>query len=82
MAGNGVIRMLYNQTLETFPAAEILLTASIMLVASALNFVLFTQNWRITAFEKSENTINGNSQIGENLGELKSNEKIESSTYF
>ena len=79
MAGNGIGRTLYNQTLDTFPAAEILWTASIMIVASVLNFVIFTQNWRITAFEKSKAT---DTEEDSQIGESKSNELIESSTYF
>ena len=81
MAANGIVRTLYNQTLDTFPAAEILLTASIMLVASALNFVLFTQNWRINAFQTSEETKTEDTQIEGNNGEAKS-KQLESSTYF
>jgi hypothetical protein len=47
MASNPIFRQLYNQTLDTFPAAEILLAAAIMLVSSMLNFVVYTQRWRI-----------------------------------
>ena len=54
MAGNATLRTLYKITLETFPAAEILLCASILMLASALNFVLYTQKWRIALFSSQQ----------------------------
>ena len=60
MAGNGIIRTLYNKTLETFPAAEILLTAAILISSAILNFFIYTQNWRIVAFAKNEESTDKN----------------------
>ena len=44
------VQTFYNKTLDIFPAAEVLLTASIVLVATFLNFLIYTQRWRISAF--------------------------------
>ena len=55
--GNPAFRKLYSSTLDTFPAAEILLAAAILTLSAILNFVVFTQRWRIvdTNEEKSSN---------------------------
>ena len=45
--GNPAFRQLYNKTLDTFPSAEILLAAAILATSAFLNFVVFTQRWRI-----------------------------------
>ena len=42
--------MLYNKTLDTFPGAIYLLCASIILVGTILNFILYSQKWRIELF--------------------------------
>ncbi len=42
-------RTLYSDTLETFPSAYMLLTASLMLVAAYSNFYLYTQRHRLKA---------------------------------
>ena len=55
MIGNVAHRKLYNNTLETFPAAEIMLTACILLLASVLNFVIYTQKWRIDLYNSQNN---------------------------
>ena len=44
------MRLFYNKTLDIFPAAEVLLTTSIVLVATVLNFLIYTQRWRISSF--------------------------------
>ena len=58
MIFNPVSRMIYNKSLETFPATVILICASLMLLATVLNFFLYTQRWRIALFtlEKNEKT--------------------------
>ena len=60
-------RTLYNQTLKTYPAAEIVLSAAILILSAVLNFFIYTQRWKIQAFtsatvEKS-NTIEDNSGL-------------------
>ena len=52
--GNPAFRQLYNETLETFPAAEILLAAAILATSAFLNFVVFTQRWRITKIQEEK----------------------------
>ena len=68
MLGNFTLRTLYNETLETFPAAEILLCGSILTLASVLNFVLYTQKWRISLFSshQSDNEAKLNPVVIEN----------------
>ena len=46
LIGNPAFRRLYDATLDNFPAAEILLAASIYFVAASLNFLLYTQKWK------------------------------------
>ena len=50
MISTPLVQTFYNKTLDIFPAAEVLLTASIVLVATFLNFLIYTQRWRISAF--------------------------------
>ena len=50
------VRLLYNETLDTFPAAEILLSASILIVGTLVNFLIYTQRWRIASFT-SQNDV-------------------------
>ena len=52
--GNPAFRQLYNETLDTFPAAEILLAAAILATSAFLNFVVFTQRWRITKTQEAK----------------------------
>ena len=56
MIGNVAHRKLYNNTLETFPAAEIILTACVLLLASVMNFVIYTQRWRIDLLNSQKTT--------------------------
>ena len=44
------MRLFYNKTLDTFPAAEVLLSASILIVGTFVNFIIYTQRWRISLF--------------------------------
>ena len=48
--------MLYNKTLDTFPGAAILLCASIILVGTILNFILYSQKWRVELFTSYNGT--------------------------
>ena len=54
-AGNPAFRQVYDATLDTFPAAEILLAGSIYFISAILNFVIYHQRWRIA--EKKEKTM-------------------------
>ena len=54
MIFNPVSRMIYNKSLETFPATLIVICASLMFLATILNLFLYTQRWRLTLFT-SEN---------------------------
>ena len=47
--------MLYNATLDTFPGAAVILCAGIILVGAALNFLLYSQKWRIELFTSGKN---------------------------
>ena len=55
MIFNPVSRMIYNKSLETFPGTVILICASLMFLATVLNFFLFTQRWRLTLFTLENN---------------------------
>ena len=55
LAGNPAFRQVYNATLDTFPAAEILLAASILFISAILNFVIYHQRWRINEREDKNN---------------------------
>ena len=75
------LRTLYNRTLKTYPAAEIVLSAAILILSSVLNFYMYTQKWKIPA-EKS-NTIEDKSDL--NLDKTTKSEEtgqIESYTYL
>ena len=74
-------RTLYNQTLKTYPAAEIVLSAAILILSSVLNFYMYTQKWKIPVEES--NTIEDNSDL--NLDKTAKSEEtgqIESYTYL
>ena len=79
-------RTLYNKTLETYPAAEILLSAAILILSSVLNFFIYTQKWRIPAFtstDEESNSIEDSSEF--NLDKTEKSEEtgqIESYTYL
>ena len=49
------VQTFYNKTLDTFPAAEILLSASILLLTTFFSFFIYTQRWRITSFTSENN---------------------------
>ena len=55
MAGNPTFRKLYNFTLDTFTGAFIILAASILALSAFLNFVVFTQRWRIDQTTQEKN---------------------------
>ena len=84
--GNGVVRTIYNLTLDNFPAAEIIVTAAVMLLAAGLNFLIYTQKWRIAAFisdEEFKEDENSNELKAETTDEvLKENTIIEGNTYL
>jgi hypothetical protein len=74
-------RNLYNGTLKTYPAAEIVLSAAILIVSSVLNFYMYTQKWKIPAEESI--TIEDISDL--NLDKTAKSEEtgqIESYTYL
>ena len=79
-------RTLYNQTIKTYPAAEIVLSAAILILSSVLNFFMYTQKWRIPAFTSTvedSNSIEDNSKF--NLGKTKKSDEtgqIENFTYL
>ena len=71
-------RTLYNGTLKTYPAAEIVLSAAILILSSVLNFYMYTQKWRIPAEES--NTIEDKSDL--NLDKTaKSEETVQIESY-
>ena len=79
---NGVVRTIYNLTLDNFPAAEIIVTAGVLLLAACLNFLIYTQKWRIAAFisdEESKEDENNNESKPEFIEE---NTIIEGNTYL
>ena len=72
------LRTLYNRTLKTYPAAEIVLSAAILILSSVLNFYMYTQKWRIPAEES--NTIEDKSDL--NLDKTaKSEETVQIESY-
>ena len=75
---------IYKKTLETFPAAEILLTAAIVILAAILNLFIYTQNWRIMAFTNLEKTENENNNLDktDKFVESKHVPIIDSDTYL
>ena len=50
MIFNPLARMIYNKTLDTFPATVIMMCGAVMVLATILNIVLYTQRWRIALF--------------------------------
>ena len=83
---NGVLRTIYNSTLDNFPAAEIIVTAAVLLLAAGLNFLIYTQKWRIAAFisdEELKEDENNNELKPETTDEvLEENTIIEGNTYL
>ena len=58
---NPIFQQLYNWTLPIFPAAEIILAASVMCISALLNFYIYTQRHcmdSIPEAKKLENNIN------------------------
>ena len=56
MLANVVFRQVYNLTLATFPGAEMVMAAGILIISAILNFYLYTQRHRMsTSEEKSTN---------------------------
>ena len=54
MLANVVFRQVYNLTLATFPGAEMVMAAGILIISAILNFYLYTQRHRMfTSEEKS-----------------------------
>ena len=86
MIGNGVVRTVYNITLDSLPAAEIFVTAGVLLLAGGLNFLIYTQKWRIDAFisdEESKEDENSKELKPEIIDEvLEENTIIEGNTYL
>ena len=86
MIGNGVVRTVYNITLDSLPAAEIFVTAGVLLLAGGLNFLIYTQKWRIDAFildEEFKEDENNNELKPETVDEvLGENTIIEGNTYL
>ena len=86
MISNGVVRTVYNLTLDSFPAAEIFVTAGVLLLAGGLNFLIYTQKWRIDAFisdEESKEDENSKELKPEIIDEvLEENTIIEGNTYL
>ena len=54
IASNGAFRGLYDATLETFPAAFLLLTAAIGTLITYLNFYVYTQRGKMKSTETEE----------------------------
>ena len=79
-------RTLYNQTLKTYPAAEIVLSAAMLILSSVLNFFIYTQKWRIPAYTSTvedSNSIENNSKS--NFDKTKKSDEtgqIENYTYL
>ena len=51
LVANPIYRTLYNATLSTFPAAEIVLTGSLLLFSSLVNFYLYSQRCRMLDYQ-------------------------------
>ena len=80
MISNGVVRTVYNLTLDNFPAAEILVTAAVLLLAGGLNFLIYTQKWRIDAFISESKEDENNNELKPEF--LEENTIIEGNTYL
>ena len=73
------LRTLYNRTLKTYPAAEIVLSAAILIVSSVLNFYMYTQKRKIQGEEST--TIEDNSDLNlDKTAKLEETGQIESYT--
>ena len=53
LIGNTAYRQLYNATLDTFPASEIVMKGVLYFFGSLLSFMLFLQKWRIDDWSTS-----------------------------
>ena len=53
LVANPIYRTLYNATLSTFPAAEIVLTGSLLLLSGFVNFYLYSQRRRMLDYQDS-----------------------------
>ena len=74
-------RTLYNRTLKTYPAAEIVLSAAILILSSVLNFYMYTQKWKIQGEEST--TIEDKSDLNlEKNAKSEETGQIESYTYL
>ena len=51
LVANPIYRTLYNATLSTFPAAEIVLTGSLLLLSGFVNFYLYSQRRRMLDYQ-------------------------------
>ena len=58
LIGNPAFRRLYDATLDTFPAAEILLAATIYAIAAILNLLLYAQRRKIDTVDYSADSTN------------------------
>ena len=73
------LRTLYNRTLKTYPAAEIVLSAAILILSSVLNFYMYTQKRKIQGEEST--TIEDNSDLNlDKTAKLEETGQIESYT--
>ena len=52
MLANVVFRQVYNLTLATFPGAEMVMAAGILIISAILNFYLYTQRHRMSTSEE------------------------------
>ena len=52
LISNLIFRQLYNATLSYYPGAEVILSACLLLVATFINFYLFTQRHRMNVTEE------------------------------
>ena len=60
---NPAYRQLYNLTLDTFPSAILLLTASVFLLTIVLNIVMYWQKWRIDNFAPESTEVQKGNEI-------------------
>ena len=51
LVANPIYRTLYNATLSTFPAAEIVLTGGLLLLSGFVNFYLYSQRRRMLDYQ-------------------------------
>ena len=57
VAGSTAYRQLYNSTLDVFPAAEILLKASLYVICGGMAYLVYRQRWRIDDIEKKTDDL-------------------------